>query len=53
MDVDVVPRKTTPFGGLVVWDPVQRKAARTQDPSQPWGGNTLATTGCPCVDRTR
>ena len=34
-----------PFGRLVAWDPVQQKAAWTQDLGQPWDGDTLATAG--------
>jgi quinohemoprotein ethanol dehydrogenase len=39
------PPENKPFGRLVAWDPVQQKAAWTQDYVSPWNGGTLATAG--------
>ncbi|CAG9187131.1 PQQ-dependent dehydrogenase, methanol/ethanol family [Cupriavidus pinatubonensis] len=34
-----------PFGRLIAWDPVQQKAAWTQEYVAPWNGGTLTTAG--------
>ncbi len=34
-----------PFGRLIAWDPVQQKAAWTQEYVSPWNGGTLTTAG--------
>ncbi|MGY2485394.1 PQQ-dependent dehydrogenase, methanol/ethanol family [Cupriavidus sp. CP313] len=34
-----------PFGRLIAWDPVQQKAAWTQEHVSPWNGGTLTTAG--------
>ncbi|SCB37000.1 PQQ-dependent dehydrogenase, methanol/ethanol family [Cupriavidus alkaliphilus] len=39
------PPKSKPFGRLIAWDPVQQKAAWTQELVSPWNGGTLTTAG--------
>ncbi|WP_018313597.1 PQQ-dependent dehydrogenase, methanol/ethanol family [Cupriavidus sp. UYPR2.512] len=39
------PPKSKPFGRLIAWDPVQQKAAWTQEHVSPWNGGTLTTAG--------
>ncbi|KUE85012.1 alcohol dehydrogenase [Cupriavidus necator] len=39
------PPKGKPFGRLIAWDPVQQKAAWTQEHVSPWNGGTLTTAG--------
>ncbi|AQV94216.1 alcohol dehydrogenase [Cupriavidus necator] len=39
------PPKSKPFGRLIAWDPVQQKAAWTQEQVSPWNGGTLTTAG--------
>jgi quinohemoprotein ethanol dehydrogenase len=40
-----VPPKSTPFGRLIAWDPVQQKAKWTVEHVAPWNGGTLSTAG--------
>ncbi|MDP3166580.1 MAG: PQQ-dependent dehydrogenase, methanol/ethanol family [Hydrogenophaga sp.] len=42
---NVEPPKSAPFGRLIAWDPVQQKAAWTQEHVSPWNGGTLTTAG--------
>ncbi|SOY61204.1 Quinohaemoprotein ethanol dehydrogenase [Cupriavidus phytorum] len=39
------PPQSKPFGRLIAWDPVQQKAAWTQELVSPWNGGTLTTAG--------
>ncbi|MFS8978075.1 PQQ-dependent dehydrogenase, methanol/ethanol family [Cupriavidus necator] len=39
------PPRSKPFGRLIAWDPVQQKAAWTQEHVSPWNGGTLTTAG--------
>ncbi len=43
--INAAPPKGKPFGRLVAWDPVQQKAAWTQELASPWNGGTLTTAG--------
>lgn len=45
MYMNAEPPKSKPFGRLVAWDPVQQKAAWTQEYVSPWNGGTLTTAG--------
>jgi quinohemoprotein ethanol dehydrogenase len=42
---NVTPPKGKAFGRLIAWDPIQQKAAWTQDYVSPWNGGTLVTKG--------
>lgn len=42
---NVEPPKSAPFGRLIAWDPIQQKAAWTQEQVSPWNGGTLTTAG--------
>lgn len=42
---NVTPPQGKPFGRLVAWDPIQQKAAWTQEYVSPWNGGTLVTKG--------
>ncbi len=37
--------KAQPFGRLIAWDPIARKAAWSYEHAAPWNGGTLATAG--------
>ena len=39
------PPRNKPFGRLIAWDPVQQKAAWTQEYISPWNGGTLVDCG--------
>ncbi len=39
------PPTSKPYGRLVAWDPVQQKAAWTNEQISPWNGGTLSTAG--------
>jgi quinohemoprotein ethanol dehydrogenase len=43
--VSAVPPEERPFGQLIAWDPVAKKAVWTQDHVSPWNGGTLTTAG--------
>ncbi len=39
------PPKEKPFGRLIAWDPVAKKARWTEEMVSPWNGGTLSTAG--------
>ncbi len=45
MFANVEPPKSTPYGRLVAWDPVQQKEAWRHEHVSPWNGGTLTTAG--------
>jgi quinohemoprotein ethanol dehydrogenase len=45
MFANAEPPKSTPYGRLVAWDPVQQKEVWRHEHVSPWNGGTLATAG--------